>query len=109
MRASCLCGVSADVWLRCVPPQIDSVQEMSLTANQPLSNVHRLTVSVGRLGCCEGYQEAHTVASSFGCYVGQWKTDSEEEQSQREVHPTGPPGSITLGPMQIRTFELTLK
>lgn len=61
--------------------KVASVEEMSLTANQPLSNVHRL----------------------------QWKTEDAVPVPERDIFPTGAPGPVTLNAMQIRTFMLTLE
>ena len=57
------------------------VEEMSLTANQPLSNVKRL----------------------------KWITEDHAPIPPRVIFPTGPPGKITLNAMQIRTFMLTIQ
>lgn len=60
---------------------ISVVEEMSLSANQPLSNVKKL----------------------------KWKTTDGVQPTPPKIFPTGPPGPIQLGPMQIRTFMLTLE
>ena len=60
---------------------IEKVEEMSLSANQPLSNIKKLT----------------------------WHTTDGVMPKPPVIFPTGPPAPITLGPMQIRTFMLTLE
>ena len=57
------------------------VEEMNLSANQPLSNIKKLP----------------------------WRTTDGVVPKPPVIFPTGPPGPITLGPMQIRTFMLTLQ
>lgn len=54
---------------------------MNLSANQPLSNIKKLP----------------------------WRTTDGVVPKPPVIFPTGPPGPITLGPMQIRTFMLTLE
>jgi len=59
---------------------ITSVEEMNLSANQPKSNINKL----------------------------RWKTTDGVEPKPPVIFPTGPPGPVTLGPMQIRTFMLNV-
>ena len=61
--------------------RIASVSELSLTANQPLSSIHRL----------------------------QWKSaDGADMAKAVPPPPVGPAYNVTLTPMQFRTFEVKL-
>lgn len=73
---------------------VANVTELSLTANQPLSNVHRMTWKTKTTYDIDGNAVA---------------TDSEDGGAAANVRrnrdaPTGPNLDVTLGPMEIRTF-----